>query len=64
MRSGLFSFDQLQFLYEPFPIGVARPLIDEGLYREFVDGDPTVDMFADLSVVGYKYSLSGKKQQA
>ncbi len=60
MTSSMFSFDQLDFRYEPFPIGVARPLMDEGLYREFVDGYPTRDMFADLSVVGYKYSLSEK----
>jgi hypothetical protein len=60
MTSGMFSFDQLQFRYEPFPIGMARPLMDAGLYREFVDEFPDADMFGDLSVVGSKYSLSEK----
>lgn len=60
MASGLFSFDHLQFRYEPFPIGMARPLMDEDLYRGFVEGFPAVEQFGDLSVVGYKYSLSEK----
>ena len=60
MTSGMFSFDQLQFRYEPFPIGKARPLMDASLYRDFVGEFPDVDMFGDLSVVGYKYSLSEK----
>lgn len=57
MTAGMFSFDRLQFRYEPFPIGVARPLMDAGLYREFVDEFPTVGLFGDLSVVGSKYRL-------
>ncbi|MFV1973663.1 MAG: hypothetical protein ACC648_08075 [Thiohalobacterales bacterium] len=60
MTAGMFSFDQLQFRYEPFPIGMARPLMDADLYREFVSEFPDVDMFGDLSVVGSKYSLSEK----
>jgi len=60
MTSGMFSFDQLKCRYEPFPIGMARPLMDAGLYREFVDEFPGVEMFGDLSVVGHKYSLSEK----
>ena len=60
MNTGMFNFDQLKFRYEPFPIGLARPLMDEGLYREFVQAFPAKEMFADLSVVGYKYSLSEK----
>lgn len=57
MTAGMFSFDRLQFRYEPFPIGVASPLMDAGLYREFVDEFPTVGLFGDLSVVGSKYRL-------
>ena len=56
----MFSFDHLQFRYEPFPIGVAAPLMEEGVYREFVAGYPGLDRFADISEVGYKYSLSEK----
>lgn len=60
MTAGMFTFDQLQFRYEPFPIGMARPLMDADLYREFVNEFPDADMFGDLSVVGSKYSLSEK----
>jgi hypothetical protein len=56
----MFTFDRLKFRYEPFPIGIARPLMDTGLYRQFVAEFPAKEMFADLSVVGYKYSLSEK----
>jgi hypothetical protein len=56
----MFSFDHLQFRYEPFPIGVAAPLMEEGVYREFVAGYPGLERFVDLSEVGYKYSLSEK----
>lgn len=60
MKTGMFDFDELKFRYEPFPIGLARPLMDETLYWEFVEEFPVKEMFADLSVVGYKYSLSEK----
>ena len=56
----LFSYQNLSFLYDPFPIGVARPLMDSGIYAELVDSYPPVELFADLSKVGYKYSLSEK----
>jgi hypothetical protein len=60
MNERLFDFDRLKFRYEPFPIGLARPLMEEGLYRECVQAFPAKELFADLSVVGYKYSLSEK----
>jgi hypothetical protein len=63
MNPGLFSFDQLEFRYEPFPIGLARPLMDADLYREFVTAFPPAELFGDLSVVGYKYSLSEKSNR-
>lgn len=55
-----FSYQNLSFQYDPFPIGVARPLMDPDTYAEFVDSYPPVELFADLSKVGYKYSLSEK----
>lgn len=56
----MFSYEHLQFRYDPFPIGIAKPVIEEGLYRELVASYPPIDMFGDLSKVGYKYSLSEK----
>jgi hypothetical protein len=56
----LFSYDQLQFRYEPFPIGIAKPAIADDLYRELVDSYPPQELFAYLPKVGHKYSLSEK----
>lgn len=56
----MFSYDHLQFRYEPFPIGIARPALAEDLYRELVDSYPPRELFAYLPKVGHKYSLSEK----
>jgi hypothetical protein len=55
-----FSFDNLRFRYEPYPIGVARPLIDASTYRELVASYPAAELFAYLPKVGHKYTLSEK----
>jgi hypothetical protein len=59
-EADLFSYDHLQFRYEPFPIGIAKPAIAEDLYRELVDRYPPQELFAYLPKVGHKYSLSEK----
>ena len=56
----LFSYDHLQFRYEPFPIGIAKPAIADDLYRELVASYPPQELFAYLPKVGHKYSLSEK----
>ena len=56
----MFSYENLRFRYEPFPIGLAKPVMEDGLYQQLVAAYPTRDMFGDLSKVGYKYSLSEK----
>jgi hypothetical protein len=53
-----FNYDNLEFRYEPFPIGLARPLIEPGLYREFLANYPPQDRFKYLAKLGHKYSLS------
>lgn len=55
-----FSYDSLALRYEPFPIGVARPLMEEALYRDFVAAFPPRELFAYLPKVGHKYVLSEK----
>jgi hypothetical protein len=55
-----FRYDHLEFRYEPFPIGLAKPLLDEGQYREMVARYPEPQLFAYLPEVGHKYSLSEK----
>jgi hypothetical protein len=56
----LFSYEHLQFRYDPFPIGMAKPAIEPNLYRELVASYPSRDLFAYLPKVGHKYSLSEK----
>lgn len=56
----MFSYDHLEFRYEPYPIGIAKPAIAEDLYRELLDSYPPQELFAYLPKVGHKYSLSEK----
>lgn len=60
MTRAFFRYDRLSLRYEPFPIGIARPLMDEGLYRELVEAFPPREQFASLAKVGDKLSLSEK----
>lgn len=53
-----FSYDHLQFKYDPFPIGLARPLMDEATYKELVDNYPPIDDFRFMPKLGRKYTLS------
>src|SRR5262245_1389594 len=59
-RRMFFTYDHLEFRYEPYPIGRARPLMEPGLYRDFVQGYPAPELFAYLPKVGHKYTLSEK----
>ncbi len=56
----MFLFDSAEFRYDPFPIGVIRPVLPAGLYDALVDSYPPVELFKHLPDVGNKYSLSEK----
>ncbi len=60
MGKDFFLYDHLTFRYEPFPIGIAKPLMDETVYQELVQSYPPREIFAYLPKVGHKYSLSEK----
>lgn len=53
-----FNYDHLEFRYEPYPIGLAKPLIEPGLYEEFLANYPPQDWFIYMEKLGHKYSLS------
>jgi hypothetical protein len=55
-----FNYDHLNFLYEPFPIGLAKPLMDKDTYRQFVDNWPDKKLFKSMPQLGNKFSLSQK----
>lgn len=53
-----FRYDHLRLRYDPFPIGLARPLMDPADYRELLAAWPSRDRFTTLSKVGDKFTLS------
>jgi hypothetical protein len=58
-----FSYEHLQMRYEPFPIGVARPVMDEALYQDLLDNYPDIKLFDSHSAhgkAGNKYALTEK----
>jgi hypothetical protein len=52
------DFKNLQMRYEPFPIGVVRPVMDERSYDELVADYPPQEIFATMSEVGNKLALN------
>ncbi len=56
----MFSFDNVAFRYDPYPIGLAKPLIEEGFYRALVDTYPPLEHFKFMPKFGNKYVLSEK----
>ena len=55
-----FSLNNLQLRYEPFPIGVARPIMSDDEYKAYLDAYPPLELFEYIPKVGNKYCLSEK----
>lgn len=56
----MFKLSDADFRYEPYPIGIVRPLMNDDLYRELVDNYPPKELFVHLPKVGHKFTLSEK----
>lgn len=56
----MLSYSALDLRYDPFPIGVAKPLIQRGIYDEMLAAYPDRDLFHHAAKVGHKYALSEK----
>jgi hypothetical protein len=54
----LIDLSRAEFVYEPFPMGVARQVFDPELYDRLVAAYPEPDDFAHRAEQGLKYSLS------
>lgn len=54
----MLSFKNVRFLYDPYPIGVARDIFEEQFYRALVASFPPVELFSFMPLLGNKYSLS------
>jgi hypothetical protein len=50
----------LDLRYEPFPIGIARPVMDQAAYERCVASYPPLELFQFIPKVGNKYCLSEK----
>jgi hypothetical protein len=54
----MLQYDRIEFKYEPYPIGLARPVLDEDFYRALVESFPPIEIFEFKPEKGGKYSLS------
>ena len=59
----LFQFESAQFRYEPYPIGLARPIFSARKYSELLEAWPQDELFAFMPKLGKKYSLSEVNNQ-
>lgn len=53
----MFKLDHLHFRYEPYPVGLAKPLFDDATYRDLLSNFPPADLF-NRRKLGHKYALS------
>ena len=56
----MLSFENIVFDYDPYPIGVASPVIEDQLYREMLGNFPPIELFNSSDYHGRKYFLSKK----
>lgn len=59
-----FSFENLEFLYDPYPVGLAKPLMSEDTYRMLSGNFPALELFTthkDLGKPHQKFTLSEKE---
>jgi hypothetical protein len=54
----MLSFNNVNFLYEPYPIGIAAGVFEEQFYKQLVETFPPVEFFSFMPNLGNKYSLS------
>lgn len=53
-----FRYEQPVFRYQPFPIGMIRPVMDEARYQELLANYPARELFTHLPAIGLKFALS------
>ena len=54
----MLQYDNINFDYEPYPIGIARPALDPDFYNALVESFPPAKLFEYKPEKGGKYSLS------
>jgi len=53
-----FRLQETEFLYEPYPIGIARGVLPQEVYRDLTRNWPDTGLFEFKQQLGNKYSLS------
>jgi len=54
----MIDFEQISIDYEPYPIGLIKPVFKPETYRELVEAFPPIEIFKYKESKGEKYSLS------
>src|SRR5687768_5603878 len=57
-ETALLHLGNAAFRYEPYPIGIARPVFEGDLYQDLLNAWPADELFAFMPKLGKKYSLS------
>jgi hypothetical protein len=60
----MLNFNAVGVRYEPYPLLVLRPALDEAVYQELVANFPDIGLFGTLPKFEYKLSLSEKYNPA
>ena len=56
----MLNFSSVKMRYEPYPLAVLRPALEENKYRELIAAYPPVSLFAKMPKYDYKLTLSEK----
>jgi len=56
----MFTFEHVSFRYDPYPIGLIKPIMDQHAYDALVRAFPPVELFKFMPKFGNKYVLSEK----
>jgi len=52
-----FDYRKAQFRYDPFPIGLVTPVLEQSVYAQLVNTFPNISLFKKMSYLGNKNSI-------
>lgn len=56
----MLNYNSVEMQYEPFPLAVLRPALNEDFYNELTQAYPSISLFAKMPKYDYKLTLSEK----
>ena len=59
-RINILNFEDTNFIYDPYPVGLARQVFEKNYYEKLVNIFPPQELFSFMRLLGNKYSLSEK----